>query len=121
LGIKVANTTYDLDSHHLGEGVVQHDCTVPLPRKDFDITYAHVLLKFIPTKKQLELVKNSIDALAEGGIAIHVIDNNDIKAQGISDMYEVPLDKIKEYLKTNNLEYQIVNLKYGIALVIKKG
>jgi hypothetical protein len=120
LGVKVANTTYDLDSRHLGEGAVQHDCTVPLPDTDFDITYAHVLLKFIPAEKQLDLVKNSIDALADGGIAIHVIDNDDLKAQKEPGMNQVLLDKFEEYLKISNPEYLIVNLKYGIALVIRK-
>lgn len=120
LGAKVVNTTYDLDSQHLGEGAVQHDCTITLPDKNFDITYAHVLLKFIPTEKQLDLVKNSIDALAKDGIAIHVIDSDDIKSQEDTELYQVRRDVIEEYLKNNKLAYEIISLKYGFALVVKK-
>ena len=44
-------TTFDITIDHLaGESnVFQHDCTLPLRNPPYDITYAHVLLKFIET------------------------------------------------------------------------
>lgn len=47
-------TTFDITIEHLKESksVIQHDCALPLPNPPYDITYAHVLLKFIVTDKQ---------------------------------------------------------------------
>jgi hypothetical protein len=60
--------TFDITIEHLnGENnIFEHDCTIPLPNIPYDITYAHVLLKFIETDKQLDLIMNSYDALMDG-------------------------------------------------------
>ena len=119
LGKKIENTTYDLDVKHLGEDAEEHDCTEELPGKDFDITYAHVLLKFIPRELQVALIENSYNALASGGVAIHVIDGDNIKPDK-DGFTSVDLDYIKDLLTESNIDYKIVELKYGFALVIIK-
>jgi len=46
LGVPVEVTTFDITTEHLRgeEGVVQHDCTKPLPGTPYDITYSSILL-----------------------------------------------------------------------------
>lgn len=58
-------TTFDITLEHLtGESnIIQHDCTLPLLHAPYDITYAHVLLKFIEPKKQFDVIINSYEAL----------------------------------------------------------
>lgn len=71
---KIDLTTFDITVEHLAgeEGVVQHDVTEPLPGGPFDLIIGHVLLKFIPTQKQWDVVKNAYDALYQSGLAIFV-------------------------------------------------
>jgi len=116
-------TTFDITIDHLaGESnVFQHDCTLPLPNPPYDITYAHVLLKFIETEKQFDLLKNSFDALKSGGVAIHVFDEEEIKATSPKlphDLWAVPLEKWKQKLTELGIEYMEIPLKYGPALVL---
>jgi SAM-dependent methyltransferase len=118
-------TTFDITIDHLaGESnVFQHDCTLPLPNAPYDITYAHVLLKFIETEKQFDLLKNSFDTLKPGGVAIHVFDKEEIEAKGPklpSDLWAVPLDKWKQKLMELGIEYKEIPVKYGLALVLLK-
>lgn len=116
LGTEVDMTTFDITVEHLtgALGVIQHDCTLPLPGAPYDLTYAHVLLKFISVEKQLAVLKNSYEALRLGGIAIHVIDQDEIRAN------EVPVSQWKEALAKDQMETTEVPLKYGIALVLRK-
>ena len=116
-------TTFDITVDHLaGEpNVFQHDCTLPLPNPPYDITFAHVLLKFIETEKQFDLLKNSFDALKSGGVAIHVFDEGEIKATSPKlpdDLWAVPLEKWKQKLTELGIEYREIPLKYGPALVL---
>ena len=116
-------TTFDINIDHLaGESnVFQHDCTLPLPNPPYDITFAHVLLKFIETEKQFDLLKNSFDTLKSGGVAIHVFDEEEIKATSPKlpdDLWAVPLEKWKKKLTELNIEYKEIPLKYGPALVL---
>jgi len=116
-------TTFDITIDHLaGEpNVFQHDCTLPLPNPPYDITFAHVLLKFIETEKQLDLLKNSFDALKSGGVAIHVFDEEEVKATNPKlphDLWAVPLEKWKQKLTELGIEYKEIPLKYGPALVL---
>ena len=116
-------TTFDISIDHLaGESnVFQHDCTLPLPNPPYDITFAHVLLKFIETEKQFDLLKNSFDALKSGGVAIHVFDEEEIKATSpklTDDLWSVPLEKWKQKLTELGIEYKEIPLKYGPALVL---
>jgi len=116
-------TTFDITIDHLvGEpNVFQHDCTLALPNPPYDITFAHVLLKFIETEKQFDLLKNSFDALKSGGVAIHVFDEEEIKATSPKlphDLWTVPLEKWKQKLTELGIEYKEIALKYGPALVL---
>ena len=125
LNKKIELTTFDLSVEHMlgEENVIQHDCTLPLPNTPYDITYAHVLLKFIPTEKQLDLIKNSFAALNSGGIAIHILDKMDYETTGpkLPDGYfTVPLADYKLELDKLNIEYREFPNKYGVALVLLK-
>lgn len=116
-------STFDISIDHLaGESnVFQHDCTMSLPNPPFNITYAHVLLKFIETEKQFDLLKNSFDALKPGGVAIHVLDEEEIKATDPKlpdNLWAVPLDQWKQKLSELGIEYKEIPVKYGLALVL---
>lgn len=118
-------TTFDITIEHLlgEEGVMQHDCTLPLPDGPYDITFAHVLLKFIEIKKQLDVIKNSYDVLKTGGIAIHVMDKEDYETKETllqNGQFSVPLDKWKVKLNELNIKYKEIPVKYGLALVLLK-
>ena len=115
--------TCDITIEHLdGESnVFQHDCTLPLPNPPYDITYGHVLLKFIETEKQFDLLKNSFDALKPGGLAIYGFDWEEIKAGGLKlpdGLWAVPLDRWKDKLTKLGVKYKEISLKYGPALVL---
>ncbi|MDA3840244.1 MAG: hypothetical protein PF572_04085 [Patescibacteria group bacterium] len=125
LNRKVDLTTFDISTDHLeGEtNVIQHDCTLPLPGSLYDVTFGHVVLKFIETGKQYDFLKNSYDALNLGGIAIHVFDNEEISSENekLSDGYwRVPLDVWKTKLTEEEIQFMEIDLKYGPALVILK-
>lgn len=116
-------TTFDITIEHLqGEsGVIQHDCTKSLPNPPYDITYGHVLLKFIETEKQFDVLKNSFDALKIGGVAIHGFDWEEIKAEDAKlpdGMWAVPLEQWKEKLSVLGIAYKEISLKYGPALIL---
>ncbi|HAU65828.1 MAG: hypothetical protein A2017_17610 [Lentisphaerae bacterium GWF2_44_16] len=118
-------TTFDISVDHLNdeEDIIQHDCTLPISNPPYDITFAHVLLKFIETEKQWELIKNSIDALKNGGLAIHVLDKEDYETEGTllaNGQYVVPLERWKQKIKKLGLECKEIPIKYGLALVIQK-
>lgn len=118
-------TTFDIVIDHLEgeENVIQHDCTLPLPDGPFDITYAHVLLRFIETEKQWDLIKNSIDALKVGGLAIHLLDTEDYETKETklsNGLFSVPLDRWKARLTELKIEYKEISVKFGLALVILK-
>lgn len=117
--------TFDITTEHLCEAAnaVEHDCTLPLPRGPFDITFSHVLLKFIETDKQWLLLKNSYDALKPCGMAIHVMDKEDyesITKQISENYYSVPLMRWEKKLKENNISYIKIPLTSGLALVLLK-
>jgi hypothetical protein len=126
LGRPVEITTFDISIDHLaGEGgVVQHDCTLPLPSGPYDITYAHVLLKFIETEKQWDLIKNSYKALKPDGLAIHVMDKEDYETAGsrLPGGYSpIPLKRWKKKLDGEGAKYTEIPVNYGLAFVIYGG
>ncbi len=113
LGRAVELTTFDISIEHLEglENIVQHDVTELLPNGPYDVTYAHVLLKFIGTEKQWNVVKNSYDALRDGGIAIHVFDREEIdtREEILSDgMNAVPLERWKRQLDDEGIRYKFI-------------
>jgi len=115
--------TFDITIDHLyGEkNVFKHDCTLPLPNAPFDIIYGHVLLKFIETEKQFNLLKNSFNALKNGGVAVHIFDWEEIKSKELklsNELWSVPLEKWKEKLAELDIKYKELTLKYGPALVL---
>ncbi len=116
-------STFDITIDHLqGESnIFQHDCTLPLPDQPYDITYAHVLLKFIELSKQFDLIKNSYHALKSGGVAIHCFDTEEITASDtklINGQWAVPLEEYKKQLSELDIEHKEIPIKYGIALVL---
>lgn len=122
---RVELITFDITIEHLEEeeGVYEHDCTVSLPHGPFDITYAHVLLKFIPTKKQWNLIENSYSSLKKGGLAIHVLDREDYETKNTTlddGYYGVPIADYLQLLDQKNVKYNTIPIKYGLALVIQK-
>lgn len=125
VGRTVEATTFDITVDHLvgAEHIIQHDCTLPLPNGPYDITYAHVLLKFIETEKQWNLIKNSYDALKDGGLAIHVLDKDDYSTSEtkLPDGYwSVPLEKYKIKLSEAGIKFVEIPVKYGLAVVLIK-
>lgn len=117
--------TFDIAIDHLAgeENVIQHDCTLPLPNGPFDITYAHVFLRFIETDKQWDVIRNSVEALKQGGLAIHLLNAEDYETKEPklpNGLFSVPLDIWKAKLDKLNLEHKEVAVKYGRALVVLK-
>jgi len=117
--------TLDITIEHLeGEkNIIQHDCTLPLPKGHYDIVYAHVLLRFIETEKQWDSIRNSVDALKSGGLAIYIFDEKDYETKGLklsNGLYSVPLEEWKTKLDELSIEYAEVPVKYGLGLVILK-
>lgn len=111
LSAPVELTTFDITVEHLkGEkGVIQHDCTLPLPNPPYDITFAHVLLKFIETEKQWDVLKNSYTTLRSSGLAIHVFDEEDVTTatpRQADGYYAVPLERWKKKLAEEGIEYK---------------
>ncbi len=110
--------TFDITIDHLKDApeVYQHDCTLPLPLGPYDITFAHVLLRFIPKDKQWSLIQSSLSRLKPNGIAIHILDPEDYQ-----DVSKVDFPKILQSLKDANIEYALINLAIGQALVLIGG
>ena len=110
LGKPVEVNTFDITTDHLdGEkNITKHDCTMPLPDSPYDITYAHVLLKFIEIEKQFDLIINSYDVLKVGGLAIHVFDKSDYETDKTTQedgYFSVPLEKWKNKLKEKEISF----------------
>jgi len=115
--------TFDITIEHLQgeEHIFEYDCALPLPNPPYDITFGHVVLRFLETEKQWDLLKNSYDALKEGGMAIHIIDKMDYGTKDThlpNGLYSVPLTRWKEQLEKEGIEYKELPTKFGIALVL---
>ena len=122
---KVKVTTFDITIEHLpGEqNVFEHDCTLPLPNPPYDITYGHVLLKFIETEKQWNVIENSYNALCSLGLAIHILDKEEIETKEKllpNGQFSVPLNRWKKQLDKKGVKYYGMPIKYGLAFVIQK-
>ncbi|HJN85147.1 MAG TPA: hypothetical protein QF873_02405 [Patescibacteria group bacterium] len=133
-GKKVDQVTSDISIDHLSgaEGVIQHNAIEPLPGAPYDIVYAHVFLKFIESDLQWTVVKNTYDALIDGGVAIHVFDREEIDAteETIADgAYAVSLGGLKGHLSELSISYEVIEWTIegilpmplaGLALVLRK-
>jgi hypothetical protein len=124
-GRPVQVITMDISIEHLdGEAnIIKHDITEPLPEGPYDVTYAHVVLKFIDESKQGAAVENSYSALTPGGVAIHVLDTEDYadhEKVTASGYHPVDLETIKHKLDEMNIKYREVPIEYGLALVLLK-
>jgi hypothetical protein len=125
LGRPAKVMTYDITLEHLEgeEDVTLHDVTKPLPNPPYDITYGHVVMKFIETAKQWELIRNSFNALTPGGLAIHVLDRGEVEATTVmlpDGYYAVPLQRWTAALTKAGAHFQTVPLEHGMALVITR-
>lgn len=134
LGRPVEVTTFDIAIEHLAgeERVFQHDVTQPLPDAPYDVTYVHVLLKFTPTDKQLDVLLNSYNALRDGGVAIHVFDAEEVAATSPTlpdGLYSVPLERWEKELDARGIKHTKVSWKIegilpmpleGSALMLSK-
>lgn len=119
----VKMTTYDITTDHLEgvPGVVKHDVTEPLPGGPYDFILAHVLLRFVEEDQQWYVLFNSYDALKPGGVAIHVLDEQDYSTKGdvIPNGYHtVPLEKWKDKMRALDMEYIEMPVPHGVALAI---
>jgi hypothetical protein len=107
----IEQTTFDITTEHLegAENIIRHDVTKQIPNAPFDIVFAHVLLKFIETDKQWDVIRNAYEALLSPGLGVFVYDLEDIAT--ISPIqadghYSVPLDTYKKKLEEKNIEYR---------------
>lgn len=78
---KIVIETLDIDAEHLGgesDTVVVHDVTKPFP-KNYDMIFSHELMKFLTAEEQFLTIKNSFNALEEGGVAMHIMHEPSLK------------------------------------------
>lgn len=119
LATSVDITTFDISIEHLQgeEGVVQHDCTLPLPNGPYDISISDILLKFIGTEKQWNVLENSYTVLREGGIAIHYVGNEEGETKDVELGYNhVPFARWREEFKKHNINFKEIPIKTGPLL-----
>lgn len=117
--------TFDITVDHLEgeEHVVEQDCTLTLPHNIFDITYGHVLLKFIQPERQWNALFNSYQALKPGGISVQIMDEEDYSTTERlqrSGYYSVPLTSLKKKLKEEKIKFLEIPVAHGLALVLVK-
>ncbi|MFH1047951.1 MAG: hypothetical protein V1738_06655 [Patescibacteria group bacterium] len=122
---RVNLTTFDITIDHLaGESnVIQHDCVEPLPSGPYDITYGHVVLRFVHRDHQWDVIKNTVNALKPGGLAIHVLDFLDFTTESErlpNGLYSVPLRDYERQLTAEGLPFVEVTASKGLVLAIKK-
>jgi hypothetical protein len=111
LGCEVNVITFDITIDHLKneENIVQHDCTLPLPNKPFDLIFSHILLKFISPEKQWAVLENSFLALNPGGVALHFMDvgGKTLATSMIAGgVYQIDLENLKFKLQEKNIKSQ---------------
>lgn len=123
LNAEVDITTFEINIEHLKgeEGIVKHDCTLPLPNTPYDIIYSSVLLKFIPTEKQIDVLINSYNALNGDGMAIHLLGNEESNKIDTTHGYnDVPLQKLREKFERKNIKFIQIDIFTGPKLNFKE-
>lgn len=119
-GKPVRLTTSDVTIEHLAgaEGAIQHDATEPLPGGPYDVIYGDVLVRFIEPAKQFAVLKNSYDALATGGIAIHIFAQEDFDPpagyQPLPGTHKVDLNALQLELTKAGIFFLEVPLRYDV-------
>lgn len=113
--------TFDITVEHLlpESDIAEWDCTKPLPDAPYDITYASVLLRFIETEKQWDVLKNSHSALGKNGVAIHILDEEDYTsttAKLSNGYFSVPLNRWEHQLKESGIQFLEIPIKTGPTL-----
>jgi hypothetical protein len=108
--------TFDITLEHFAgeEGIVQHDVTTPLPNAPYDLAFGDILLRFIETQKQWDVLRNSYQTLRSPGMAIHVIGKAEAEseAQIMPDgYYAVPLEEWKKRLMTEKIKFMEIPLR----------
>ena len=111
--------TFDISTDHLEgeENVVRHDITTPIPNAPFDITFGHVVLKFIETKKQWDVIKNAYNALRSPGLGIFVFDLEDVTTENLiqaDGFFSLPIETYKQKLTEENIKFK--DLRWDINL-----
>ena len=140
-GARADLTVIDIEIEHLkgAVNVIEHDATIPFPNPPYNLVYSHVLLKFIETEKQWNVLENSYKALTPGGLAIHIFDSEDIEEKNklqLDGWFSVPLDRWKDKLKNAGIKYELLSYSFegqilginpnavrglkGVALVLVK-
>lgn len=119
LGKAVDMVTFDITIEHLAgeDNIIQHNITTPLPNQPYDITFGHVVLKFIETDKQLSVITNAYNALRSPGLGIFVYDLEDVntkKPMQADGYYPVPLDDYKQKLDALGIRYKDLEWKLEI-------
>jgi hypothetical protein len=104
-------TTFDITIEHLAgeDRVIQHDITKPLPNGPYDITFGHLVLRFIEADKQFSVIKNSHEALQSPGLGIFIYDKEDISTQTVkrTDGYwSIPLEEYKQKLSDEDINFK---------------
>jgi len=113
-------TTADITVEHLqgAEGVIQHDATEPLPGGPYDIVYGDVLVRFVEPAKQFLVLKNSHDALAPGGMAIHIFASEDFDPpagyQPLAGTHKVDLNALQLELTKAGIGYLEIPLRFDV-------
>jgi len=119
-GKPVKLTTMDVTIEHLRDAadIVQHDATEPLPGGPYDIVYADVLVRFVEPAKQFSVLKNSFDALAPGGMAIHIFASEDFDPppgyQPLPGTHNVDLNALQLELTKAGIGYLEVPLRFDL-------
>lgn len=105
---EIQMSTLDIDTNHLGgtsDDVVLHDVTKPFPDAPYAIIFSHELMKFLTPEEQLHSIENSYQALAQNGLAMHILHEPSIK--GTSELrawqHRVNPDELIEQLKAKNI------------------
>ncbi len=115
----VEQITFDITTEHLEgeENVIRHDITTPIPSTPFDITFGHVVLKFIETSKQWDAIKSAYNVLRSPGLGIFVYDMEDITTEApiqADGYFSVPVETYKLKLAQENMKFK--DLRWDITL-----
>ncbi|MAF35757.1 hypothetical protein CL622_01410 [archaeon] len=118
----VAMITFDLDEAHLAgaHGIVEHDVTSPFPETGFELIFSHALMKFILPQEQAVVLKNAYNALAPGGLAMHILHFAELKGGTILKdwQYRADVEKIVAALAKDGIICKPISLNIDGGTVV---